>query len=143
MGGRATLEQMTTLLASRFAVCSRLTLSLLGLCATSLGQGLKMDGLLAVTDAASPCLGVRVQVFEEGKAITQVTVLPDGRVTVPDKKATLPSFAKGKAYKLQATCVSTKGVYQNSELSFKAEGRTVMVVFTKSGFQFKRGGLAY
>lgn len=104
----------------------------------------RMDGLLAINDAASPCISVRVQVFEEGQPFAEVAVMPDGKVNpVGQKGIPTPRFAKGKSYKLQATCVSTANVYQNSELSFKAEGRTVMVVFTKSGFQFKRGGLAY
>lgn len=104
----------------------------------------KMDGLLAINDAPSPCLGVRVKVYENSKLKTEVTVTPDGLVKpVGRTSAPVPQFAKGTAYSLEGTCVSTSNTYQNSQLSFKAEGRTVMVVFTKTGFLFKRGGLAY
>jgi hypothetical protein len=110
----------------------------------SLAATYKMDGLLAINDAPSPCLGVRVKVFENSKLKTEVTVTPDGQVKpVGRTAAPVPQFAKGTAYNLEGTCVSTSNTYQNSQLSFKAEGRTVMVVFTKTGFLFKRGGLAY
>lgn len=104
----------------------------------------KMDGLLAINDAPSPCLGVRVKVFENSKLKTEVTVTPDGQVKPVSRTATLiPQFVKGTTYGLEGSCVSTSNTYQNSQLNFKAEGRTVMVVFTKTGFLFKRGGLAY
>ncbi|MEF2276965.1 hypothetical protein V3W47_01560 [Deinococcus sp. YIM 134068] len=103
-----------------------------------------LDGLLAINDAPSPCRGVRVQVFEGGRLSTEAVVLPSGEVKATSKgNKTLPRFVKGRAYNLHATCVSESGTFQNSELNFKAEGRTVMVVFTKTGFQFKRGGVAY
>lgn len=102
-----------------------------------------LDGLLAINDAPSPCRGVRVRVFEEGRLSTEVTVLPSGKVNPVGSRSKAPRFRKGRAYNLQATCVSESGTFQNSELNFRAEGRTVMVVFTKTGFQFKRGGLAY
>ena len=104
---------------------------------------LRLDGLLAVIDAPSPCLSVRVKVFENTRSRGEVAVFPDGKVTPIGGKGAAPSFQKGRSYNLQATCVSTSGVFQNSELNFRAEGRTVMVVFTRNGFQFKRGGLAY
>ncbi len=104
----------------------------------------KLDGLLAINDAPSPCLGVRVKVFEGSKLTTEVTLTPDGRVKpVGRTPAPVPQFAKGKTYSLEGSCVSTANTYQNSQLKFTAEGRTVMVVFTKTGFLFKRGGLAY
>ncbi|MFB9994657.1 hypothetical protein ACFFLM_22100 [Deinococcus oregonensis] len=119
-----------------------LTLTVLG--SMSLAATYKMDGLLAINDAPSPCLGVRVKVFENSKLKTEVTVTPDGQVKpVGRTPAPVPQFTKGTTYGLEGTCVSTSNTYQNSQLSFKAEGRTVMVVFTKSGFLFKRGGLAY
>ncbi|WP_264775869.1 hypothetical protein [Deinococcus aetherius] len=105
---------------------------------------LRLDGLLAVNDAPSPCQGVRVKVFEGGRLRNEVTVLPDGQVNpIGAGSKAAPRFQKGRAYNLQATCISASGTFQNSELTFKAEGRTVMVVFTKAGFQFKRGGIAY
>ncbi|WP_246580735.1 hypothetical protein [Deinococcus aestuarii] len=104
----------------------------------------RLDGLLAVNDAPSPCQGVRVKVFEGGRLTGEVTVLPGGQVNpAGTAKKAAPRFEKGRAYNLQATCISVSGAFQNSELSFKAEGRTVMVVFIKTGFQFRRGGLAY
>ncbi|WP_245872879.1 hypothetical protein [Deinococcus planocerae] len=104
---------------------------------------LRLDGLLAVNDAPSPCQGVRVRVFEGSRLRSEATVLPSGEVKPVGAAAKAPRFEKGRAYNLQATCVSASGTFQNSELSFRAEGRTVMVVFTKAGFQFRRGGLGY
>ncbi|UQN08612.1 hypothetical protein [Deinococcus sp. QL22] len=104
----------------------------------------KLDGLLAINDAPSPCLGVRVKVFEGSKLKTEVILTPDGKVKpVGRTPAPAPQFMKGKTYSLEGTCVSTSNTYQHSQLKFTAEGRTVMVVFTKMGFLFKRGGLAY
>lgn len=103
-----------------------------------------LDGLLAVNDAPSPCRGVRVKVFEGGRLRAEATVLPSGQVNPLGAGAKVaPRFQKGRSYNLQATCISDSGTFQNSELTFQAEGRTVMVVFTKTGFQFRRGGLAY
>jgi|UPI00058E7D28 hypothetical protein len=111
---------------------------------SGLASTYRMDGLLAINDAPSPCLGVRVKVFENSKLKMEVTVTPDGKVKpVGRTAASVPQFAKGTTYGLEGTCVSTSNIYQNSQLNFKAEGRTVMVVFTKTGFLFKRGGLAY
>lgn len=84
------------------------------------------------------------QGFRGGRLRNEVTVLPDGQVNpIGAGSKAAPRFQKGRAYNLQATCISASGTFQNSELTFKAEGRTVMVVFTKAGFQFKRGGIAY
>lgn len=103
----------------------------------------KLDGLLAVIDAPSPCITVQVQVFESDVLKTMVALTPTGQVKPLGKATPIPRFIKGKTYRLQAACVSTKGVFQNTGLNFKADGRTVMVVFTKTGFLVKRGGLAY
>ncbi|WP_245808362.1 hypothetical protein [Deinococcus hopiensis] len=103
----------------------------------------KLDGLLAVIDAPSPCITVQVQVYESGVLKTVVALTPTGQVNPLGKKTPIPHFLKGKDYRIRGACVSTSGIFQNTELSFKADGRTVMVVFTKSGFQLKRGGLAY
>lgn len=116
----------------------------LGALGSAGGTAPALDGLLAINDAPSPCRGVRVRVFEEGRLRAEATVLPSGQVNpIGAGQKVAPRFEKGRAYNLQATCISASGAFQNSELTFKAEGRTVMVVFTKTGFQFKRGGLAY
>lgn len=99
---------------------------------------------MAVLDVPSPCVSVRVKIMEEGQPRAEVAVMPSGKINLMNgSSASLPSFVKGKTYKLQATCISTARVFQNTELNFKADGRTVMVVFTKSGFQFRRGSVAY
>ncbi|UQN08397.1 hypothetical protein [Deinococcus sp. QL22] len=103
----------------------------------------KLDGLLAVIDAPSPCVTVQVQIFESEILKTMVALTPTGEVKPLGKTTPIPRFVKGMNYRLQAVCVSTKGIFQNTGLSFKADGRTVMVVFTKAGFVIKRGGLAY
>lgn len=126
--------------------CQRRATLLLALAALGTGGGAaspRLDGLLAVNDAPSPCQGVRVKVFEGGRLRGEVTVLPGGGVNPAGTGKAAPRFEKGRVYNLQATCISASGAFQNSELSFRAEGRTVMVVFTKAGFQFRRGGLAY
>ncbi|WP_231557324.1 hypothetical protein [Deinococcus sp. YIM 77859] len=113
--------------------------------ALSGAASLQLDGLLAVYDSSSPCLSVAVKVYEGGKLTAQVAVLPDGQVKpLGGKDASLPRFQKGRTYNLQATCLSKdSATFQNSELTFQADGRTVMVAFTKTGFQLRRGGLAY
>lgn len=116
----------------------------LGALGSAGGAAPSLDGLLAINDAPSPCRGVRVRVFEGGRLRAEATVLPSGQVNPTGAgNKVVPRFEKGRAYNLQATCISEAGTFQNSELTFKAEGRTVMVVFTKTGFQFRRGGLAY
>lgn len=127
-----------------FPVCRAVLLTGVVACGAASASTLRLDGLLAVNDAPSPCLSVRVKVYEGGRARGEAAVFPDGRVTpLGAKGAAAPIFKKGQSYNLQATCVSTVGAFQNSELNFKAEGRTVMVAFTKTGFQFRRGGVAY
>ncbi len=105
----------------------------------------QLDGLLAVYDSPSPCLSVAVKVYEGSQLKAQVAVLPNGQVKpVGGANAPLPRFEKGHTYNLQATCLAKdNATFQNSELTFQADGHTVMLAFTKSGFQFRRGGLAY
>ncbi|WP_235183254.1 hypothetical protein [Deinococcus phoenicis] len=102
-----------------------------------------LDGILAVNEGASPCLAIRVSVLENGKKLQDVSVHPDGRVRPLGPGQPPLHFQKGKTYTLQASCVSGGDTFQNTQFGFQAEGRTLMVVFTKSGFVFRRGGLAY
>ncbi|GBF05702.1 hypothetical protein DAERI_050211 [Deinococcus aerius] len=111
--------------------------------AAAAGNTFQLDGLLAVYDSPSPCLSVAVRVYEGSQLKSQVAVLPTGKVSPVGKSAPLPRFEKGRTYNLQATCLGKDKTFQNSELTFKADGHTVMVAFTKAGFQFRRGGLAY
>ena len=127
--------------ASRSFAAGTLTISFL-VAGFSSAAEVKLDGLLAVIDAPSPCVTVQVQIFESDILKTVVALTPTGQVTPLGKTTPTPRFVKGKTYRLQAACVSTKGIFQNTGLSFKADGRTVMVVFTKAGFVIKRGGLA-
>ncbi|AWN24507.1 hypothetical protein DKM44_05835 [Deinococcus irradiatisoli] len=100
---------------------------------------------MAVIDAPSPCVTVQVQVFENDILKTVVALTPTGQVNSlgKDKKSPIPHFTKGKNYRIRGACVSAKGLFQNTALNFTADGRTVMVVFTESGFRLQRGGLAY
>lgn len=139
------LIQMKTILVPfvrRSTATGALALSLL-VSGFSSAAAVKLDGLLAVIDAASPCITVQVQVFETGILKTFVALTPTGQVKPLGKLTPVPRFVKGKDYRLEAVCMSTTGIFQNTGLNFKADGRTVMIVFTKVGFVIKRGGLAY
>ena len=116
-----------------------------GLSAISLGSGahaseIKLDTLM-VSGAPSPCLAVRVNVIQGGKSLSQLNLGPTGTLKV--QKGELVHFVKGQTYLIQATCISGTTFVQNTGLSFLADGRTVIVQFADTGFQIKRGGVAY
>ena len=111
-----------------------------GLASTSLATEVKLDTLL-VSGAPSPCLAIRVNVLQEGKSLSQLNLGPTGTLKV--QKGELVHFVKGQTYLLQASCISGSTFTQNTGLSFLADGRTIIVQFADSGFQIKRGGVAY
>jgi hypothetical protein len=107
---------------------------------TGLAGEIKLDTLM-VSGAPSPCLAVRVNILQAGKSLSQLNLGPTGTSKV--QAGTVVHFQKGQTYLLQATCISSSGAHQNSGLSFLADGRTVIVQFVDTGFQIKRGGVAY
>jgi len=101
---------------------------------------IKLDTLM-VSGAPSPCLAVRVNVMKEGRSLSELNLTPDGGLKV--QKGENVHFAKGETYMLQASCISGSTFSQQSGLKFTADGRTIIVQFADTGFQIKRGGVAY
>jgi hypothetical protein len=101
---------------------------------------IKLDTLI-VSGAPSPCLAVRVNILQGGKSLSQLNLGPTGTLKV--QAGTVVHFQKEQTYLLQASCISSSGGHQNAGLSFLADGRTVIVQFVDTGFQIKRGGVAY
>lgn len=124
---------------------SRLGLAVLlsaciGAATTGLAGEVKLDTLM-VSGAPSPCLAVRINILQAGKSLSQLNLGPTGTSKLQAGK--IVHFQKGQTYLLQATCISSSGTHQNAGLSFLADGRTVIVQFGDTGFQIKRGGVAY
>jgi len=117
---------------------------MIGICIGGVPAGLageiKLDTLL-VSGAPSPCLAVRVNILQAGKSLSQLNLGPTGTMKV--QAGQLVHFRKGQNYLLQATCISSSGTHQNAGLTFLADGRTIIVQFSDTGFQIKRGGVAY
>lgn len=103
----------------------------------------QLDQLMIMIDEETPCQGVAVRFTEGNRGLGDFTVLTGGLIKPRGSATTFPAFAKGKTYRVEASCITTKAVRLNSSITFKADGRTVMLVFKKMGFMFKRGGLAY
>ena len=120
-------------------------LALLGLAtlSTSFSAPVQLNQLMIMMDEPTPCQGVAVRFVEGIKPIGEFTVLTNGVIKPRGKVRTFPAFEKGKTYQVDASCISTKSGPLNSSITFKADGRTVILVFKKMGFMFKRGGLAY
>ncbi|MFC4639940.1 hypothetical protein [Deinococcus hohokamensis] len=104
---------------------------------------IQLDQLMIMMDEETPCQGVAVRFAEGQRSLGDFTVLTGGLIKPRGSAKTFPRFEKGKTYRVEASCITTKSVPLNSSITFKADGRTVMLVFKKMGFMFKRGGLAY
>ncbi|ACO45059.1 hypothetical protein DEDE109153_13285 [Deinococcus deserti] len=120
-------------------------LALLGMASvsTAFSASVQLNQLMIMMDEPTPCQGVAVRFVEGSKNLGEFTVLTNGVIKPRGPVKTFPPFEKGKNYHVEASCISTTSGPLNSSITFKADGRTVMLVFKKMGFMFKRGGLAY
>lgn len=130
------LWQMKKIIRHRVAALGFLTC----LITPALGTEVKLDTLL-VGGAPSPCLAIHVNILQDGKSLSQLNLGPTGVMKV--QKGETVHFQKGETYLIQATCISGSTFTQATGLNFTADGRTIIIQFADTGFQIKRGGVAY
>ncbi|ADV67348.1 hypothetical protein [Deinococcus maricopensis] len=100
-----------------------------------------LNGELRVKSGASPCLRVRVQVWEDATRTGDVYLNPQGAHTIKLGQG-LPTFQVGHTYRVNAACLKATGAGKVMGLNFKADSRLLQVEFLPDGFSMRFLGAA-